>query len=209
MANDAEAAFTASMRVYQYYNALLYHLLQGCVDISGTHYRIDSDFITQHFMAGDLRDGKGYYEWAMSFKAQADPTAQGELIRKVYAKGLISVSLTGEALIKHITDMAADWAAFRLLRVPTPSTPLARTNATATGVAAVLIFNPTANCVMRVSVLALASRRAARSTRISTCRKLPHVASAAMSTCVASTSRREPVRQDSQEGQDQGQEEAC
>eukprot|EP00966_Prymnesium_polylepis_P109061 2523886-Prymnesium_polylepis.1 len=49
----------------------------------------------------------------MSFKATADPTAQGELIRKVYAKGLISVSITGEALhvIKHITDMAADWAA--------------------------------------------------------------------------------------------------
>ena len=110
-ANDAESAYTSSMRVYQYYNALLYHLLQGCVDISGTHYRIDSDFITQHFMAGDLRDGKGYYDWAMSFKAQADPTAQGELIRKVYAKGLISVSITGEALIKHITDMAADWAA--------------------------------------------------------------------------------------------------
>ena len=55
-ANDAEAAFTASMRVYQYYNALLYHLLQGCVDLSGTHYRIDSDFVSQHFMAGDLRD---------------------------------------------------------------------------------------------------------------------------------------------------------
>ena len=97
--------------MYQYYNALLYHLLQGCVDISGTHYRIDSDFISQHFMAGDLRDGKGYYDWAMSFKTQADPTAQGELIRKVYAKGLISVSITGEALIRHITDMAADWAA--------------------------------------------------------------------------------------------------
>eukprot|EP00966_Prymnesium_polylepis_P139713 3228210-Prymnesium_polylepis.1 len=44
----------------------------------------------------------------MSFKATADPTAQGEMIRKVYAKGLISVSITGEALIKH---MAADWAA--------------------------------------------------------------------------------------------------
>jgi hypothetical protein len=42
------------MRVYQYYNALLYHLLQGCVDLSGTHYRIDSDFVSQHFMAGDL-----------------------------------------------------------------------------------------------------------------------------------------------------------
>ena len=68
-------------------------------------YRIDTDFITQHFMAGDLRDGKGYYEWAMSFKATADPTAQGELIRKVYAKGLISVSITGEALIKHITGL--------------------------------------------------------------------------------------------------------
>eukprot|EP00966_Prymnesium_polylepis_P292287 6750095-Prymnesium_polylepis.1 len=59
-------------------------------------------------MAGDLRDGKGYYDWAMPFKATADPTAQGELIRKACAKGLISVSITGEALIKHITDMAAD-----------------------------------------------------------------------------------------------------
>eukprot|EP00966_Prymnesium_polylepis_P239493 5538760-Prymnesium_polylepis.1 len=28
-ANDAEAAYTASMRVYQYFNALLYHLLQA------------------------------------------------------------------------------------------------------------------------------------------------------------------------------------
>ena len=108
-ANEAEAAFTAAMRSYQHWNALLYHLLQGCMDLTGTHYRLDTDFISQHFAAGDLRDGKGLYEWATSFKTSSDPTAQGELLRKVYAKGLVSVSIGGEALVKHITDLAADW----------------------------------------------------------------------------------------------------
>ena len=109
-ANDAESAFAANMRSYQHWNALLYHLLQGCMDLSGTHYRLDTDYISQHFAAGDLRDGKGLYLWATSFKTAADPTAQGELLRKVYAKGLVSVSIGGEALVKHITDLAADWS---------------------------------------------------------------------------------------------------
>eukprot|EP00966_Prymnesium_polylepis_P293330 6775227-Prymnesium_polylepis.1 len=56
-ANDVEAAYTASMR--------------GAWTSAAR-----ADFITQHFTAGDLRDGKGYYDWAMSFKATADPTAQ-------------------------------------------------------------------------------------------------------------------------------------
>ena len=55
-ANEAEAAFAAHMRAYQHWNALLYHLLQGCMDLNGTHYRLDTDYISQHFAAGDLRD---------------------------------------------------------------------------------------------------------------------------------------------------------
>eukprot|EP00966_Prymnesium_polylepis_P086231 1996184-Prymnesium_polylepis.1 len=46
----------------------------------------------------------------MSFKVASDPTAQGELIRKVYAKGQISTNISGDGLIQHATDLAADWA---------------------------------------------------------------------------------------------------
>ena len=53
-------------------------------------------------MVADCINGR----WPSSWHP-IDPTAQGELIRKVYAKGEISVNISGDGLIKHATDMAS------------------------------------------------------------------------------------------------------
>jgi hypothetical protein len=105
----AENAYTAKMIEYQHFNELLYYLLKKCIDLSGVNERMDTTHITSHFTLGDLRDGRGLYHWAMSFKSQKDPSVQAALIRNVYSDAKIPVTITGDDLAKKLTDLAADW----------------------------------------------------------------------------------------------------
>ena len=43
--NEAENAFAAAPAVYQFWNGLLYHLVMGCIDLTGTDERLDLNFI--------------------------------------------------------------------------------------------------------------------------------------------------------------------
>ena len=59
---------------------------------------------------GDLRDGKGLYDWVTGFKTTTAIVTQGELLTSVYAKAKVPVNVSESAFCKHMTDLAEDWA---------------------------------------------------------------------------------------------------
>ena len=50
-------------------NTVLYHVLRGSITLAGPHEESDLHYIHSHFVHGDERDGRGLYEWLLTFKS--------------------------------------------------------------------------------------------------------------------------------------------
>ena len=69
--------FTIALNEYQVVNGAVYRMLRPSVDLSGPFMATDKRHIARSFVAGDKRDGRGLYDWCLSFSGTSG--AEGEL----------------------------------------------------------------------------------------------------------------------------------
>ena len=98
---------TAEWRVE---NTVLYHVLRGSITLTGAHEESDLHYIHANFVHGDERDGRGLYEWLLSFKSHNTVGAQAALIAKVEGAKLNTGQPSLSQLEVHCTDLLNNWS---------------------------------------------------------------------------------------------------
>jgi hypothetical protein len=88
----------------------LYHIVRKSIDLSGPMQESDLEYITQHFVRGEHRDGKGLLEWLKSHNPADSVMAQFELNRKVASATLTAGAPSLIALEAHCTTLLSNWA---------------------------------------------------------------------------------------------------
>ena len=91
-------------------NTVLYHVLRGSITLTGAHEESDLHYIHSHFIHGDERDGRGLFEWLLSFKSHNTVGAQAALIAKVEAAKLSTGQPSLSQLEVHCTDLLNNWS---------------------------------------------------------------------------------------------------
>jgi hypothetical protein len=91
-------------------NTRLYHIVRKSIDLSGPMQESDLEYITQHFVRGEHRDGKGLLEWLKSHNPSDSVMAQFELNRKVASATLTNGAPNLIALEAHCTTLLSNWA---------------------------------------------------------------------------------------------------
>ena len=90
-------------------NTRLYHIIRKYIDLSGPMQEADLKYITQHFVRGEHRDGKGLLEWLKSHNPSDSVMAQFELNRKVASASLTAGAPNLIALEAHCTTLLSNW----------------------------------------------------------------------------------------------------
>jgi hypothetical protein len=91
-------------------NTRLYHLVRKSIDLTGPMQEADLGYITEHFVRGEHRDGKGLLEWLKSHNPSDSVTAQFDLNRKVASASLTAGAPSLIALEAHCTTVLSNWA---------------------------------------------------------------------------------------------------
>ena len=90
-------------------NTRLYHLIRKSIDLSGPMEEADLDYISKHFVRGQLRDGMGLLKWLQELNPSDSVSAQFELNRKVASASLSTGTPNLIALEVHCTTLLSNW----------------------------------------------------------------------------------------------------
>ena len=60
-------AYAKEYMLYLQHNTDVYHILRASMTLQGPFVNADIQLFADHFSLGDMRDGKGLYDWATSF----------------------------------------------------------------------------------------------------------------------------------------------
>ena len=87
---------------------LFYHLVIGCLDLSGPMQEVDLRYITKHFHIGDYRHGKGLLAWARDFKTSESVEGQLALSDRVTKMEILGTP-TLPSFSCDVTNLLHDW----------------------------------------------------------------------------------------------------
>ena len=79
---------------WQQENTEVFYIVRASINLDGPHKKADLAMIERAFSLGDLRDGKGFLEFATGFKAEGSGKAQSEYLRDLDTKLSSSATLT-------------------------------------------------------------------------------------------------------------------
>jgi hypothetical protein len=100
-----------AVREWQRENTDVFHILRNSVNLEGPHNKTDLAMLEQKFSSGDLQDGKGFLQFATSFKAQSSTKAQSQYMRDLDTK--LAASATQTQIQVHCDTLLATWQMIR------------------------------------------------------------------------------------------------
>ena len=100
-----------AVREWQRENTDVFYILRNSVNLEGPHNKADLAMLEQKFSYGDLRDGKGFLQFATSFNAQSSTKAQSQYMRDLDTKLAASASQT--QIQVHCDTLLATWQLIR------------------------------------------------------------------------------------------------
>ena len=90
-------------------NTRLYHLIRKSIDLGGPMQESDLEYISKHFVRGELRDGVGLLRWLQQLNPSDSVSAQFDLNRKVASASLTTGTPNLIALEVHCTTLLSNW----------------------------------------------------------------------------------------------------
>ena len=98
---------------WQRENTDVFYILRNSVNLEGPHNKTDLAILDQKFSSGDLRDGKGFLQFATSFKAEGSTKAQSQYMHELDIK--LAVSATHTQIQVHCDTLLATWQIIRTM----------------------------------------------------------------------------------------------
>ena len=89
----------------------MFYILRNSISLEGPHNKADLAMLEQKLSLGDLRDGKGFYEFAIGFKTEGSTKAQSQYMHDLDTKLSASASLT--QIQVHCDTLLATWLSIR------------------------------------------------------------------------------------------------
>ena len=119
---QANELLNAALVVWWHHNTRLYYVWRKSIDLAGPYNELDLEYIREHFMLGDARDGIGLRQWVMSLKSCA-PSAetQSDLHVKV-ANFRLGPGSTVAQINHQLADLLSSWRRINGNDVSDPTT---------------------------------------------------------------------------------------
>ena len=96
---------------WQRENTDVFYILRNSVNLEGPHNKADLAMLEQKFSSGDLRDGKGFFDFATGFKAESSTKAQSQYMRDLDTK--LTASATQTQIQVHCDTLLSTWLMIR------------------------------------------------------------------------------------------------
>ena len=100
-----------AVQEWQQENTDVFYILRNSISLEGPHNKSDLARLEQKFSAGDLRDGKGFYEFATGFKTESSTKAQWQYMRDLDTK--LSASASQTQIQVHCDTLLSTWLLIR------------------------------------------------------------------------------------------------
>ena len=100
-----------AVQEWQQENTDVFYILRNSISLEGPHNKSDLAMLEHKFSAGDLRDGKGFYEFATGFRTESSTKAQSQYMRDLDTK--LSASASQTQIQVHCDTLLSTWLLIR------------------------------------------------------------------------------------------------
>ena len=100
-----------AVQEWQRENTDVFYILRNSINLEGPHNKADLAMLEQKFSCGDLRDGKGLYEFAVGFRTEGSTKAQSQFMRDLDTK--LSATASQTQIQVHCDALLATWLSIR------------------------------------------------------------------------------------------------
>ena len=103
-----DQAYSQAIQQWWDENTLVYHIVRGSIDLSGSFESADLQFLREQFAVGDYRNGHGLFTWATSFSNTSSIASQAELTEKVINSKIVATPNLSQ-LEQHLSSLFLNW----------------------------------------------------------------------------------------------------